>query len=156
MLNVQIRTAVGSDLDALSALALEAKAHWGYSAETMRGWHGQLRLAPPDLLAMRVHVAELDGAIAGFYALLPAGESWALEHLWVAPQYMQRGIGRVLLAHALKLAFAGGATKLTADADPNAEAFYASQGAIRAGDVPAPIAGDAGRVRPQMVFLPAS
>ena len=63
-----------------------------------------------------------------------------------------QGHGRELLAHALRTAAEGGATILTVDADPNAESFYLASGAKRTGTVPAPIAGQANRVRPQFMF----
>ncbi len=151
-----IRPAALDDLAALSALAVGAKAHWGYAPEVMQRWRDQLQISAADLNLMRIGVAVVDGAICGFYAMLPGEESWALEHLWVAPEAMHRGIGRALLAHALNLAFSDGATVVTTDADPNAEAFYRANGAVRVGEVAAPIAGDAKRVRPQLVFTAGS
>lgn len=45
-----------------------------------------------------------------------------------------------------------GAVEITVDSDPNAEAFYLACGASRRGKVPAPIAGEPHRVRPQLAF----
>jgi len=42
---------------------------------------------------------------------------------------------------------------VTVDADPNAESFYLACGADRCGEVPAPIRGEPGRVRPQLAFV---
>jgi hypothetical protein len=39
----------------------------------------------------------------------------------------------------------------TIDSDPNAEPFYLACGAERTGAIPAPIAGQPARVRPQLV-----
>ena len=93
-MNPLIRPAVEGDLAALSALAFDAKSHWGYAPEVMHGWRDQLQISATDLAAMHIGVAVVDGAICGFYALLPGGQSWALEHLWVAPLSMRRDIGR--------------------------------------------------------------
>lgn len=154
-MNPLIRPAVEGDLAALSALAFDAKSHWGYAPDVMHGWRDQLQISATDLAAMRIGVAVADGTICGFYALLPGEQAWALEHLWVAPRSMRRGIGRALLAHALDVAFGRGASVVTADADPHAEAIYCANGAVRVGVVAAPIAGDAARVRPQLVFTAA-
>lgn len=151
-MKLHIRPAVEGDLAALSALAFDAKSHWGYAPEVMLGWRDQLQISATDLVAMRIGVAVVDGAIGGFFALLPGRESWALEHLWVAPQRMHRGVGRGLLSHALETAFGQGAMAVTADADPNAEGFYRANGAVRVGEVAAPISGDAARIRPQLAF----
>jgi len=68
------------------------------------------------------------------------------------PQFMDRGIGRALVAHALETALRGGASSVTVDADPNAESFYLTCGAERCGEVPAPIPEQPERVRPQLAF----
>jgi len=65
---------------------------------------------------------------------------------------MGRRVGSALLAHALQLARAGGARELHIDADPHAEAFYVSHGAVRVAQVGAPIEGQPQRVRPQLVL----
>ena len=83
----------------------------------------------------------------------PGQSAWELDNLWVAPEFMRRGIGRSLLRHALGTAARGGAVEVTVDADPNAEAFYVSCGAIRRGEVAAPIRGEPARVRPQLAFV---
>jgi len=90
--------------------------------------------------------------VAGFYLVVPREPSWELEHLWVAPQFARRGIGRALLAHAVSTARACGASAVLIDADPNAEAFYLACGAARVGTVAAPIANDRARVRPQLAL----
>lgn len=150
--HVEIRRASASEAEKLSALALEAKAHWGYSPETIESWRDQLRISSANVASKPTYVGAIDEAIVGFYSLAPSEQAWELDNLWVAPQFMQRGLGRALLTHALDLAFRGGASSVIVDADPNAEAFYASCGAIRCGEVPAPISGQPNRVRPQLVF----
>src|SRR5260370_14767770 len=50
-------------------------------------------------------------------SLVPSTQSWKLDHLWVLPQFMDRGIGRALVAHALETAARGGASCVIVDAD---------------------------------------
>ena len=151
-LHVEIREAAPSEAAALSSLALEAKAHWGYSRETLESWKDQLEISSADVASRPTYVGSIGGNVVAFYSLAPSGTTWELDNLWVAPQFMNRGLGRALLAHALEAAFRGGASSVTVDADPNAESFYLSCGAIRYGEVPAPIAGQPNRVRPQLAF----
>ncbi len=148
--DLTIRPAIAAEVELLSTVARTSKAHWGYAKETLESWRDDLTLTAGDLDHMVVHVATIDGAIAGFYAIVPpAGENWSLEHFWVLPQYMHRGVGRALLAHALTTA---GDCSVAVDADPNAENFYLRCGARRVGEILAPIAGNSGRVRPQLIF----
>ena len=97
-------------------------------------------------------MAERDGAIAGFYSLAHVAGGWLLDDLWVSPAHMHHGVGRRLMEHALHAAAQAGARSLAVDADPNAEPFYLRCGALRRGEVAAPIEGQPGRVRPQLVF----
>ena len=76
---------------------------------------------------------------------------WELEHLWVHPDWLRRGIGRALLARHGSGRREGEAALLI-DADPHAEAFYLAAGAQRVGAVAAPIAGQPDRVLPRLLL----
>lgn len=149
---MNIRPAQPHEAEALSALARKSKSHWGYSSETIDSWKAQLSVSADAIASWPTFVAALEDEIAGFYALAPSGPHWSLEHLWVLPQYMGRGIGRALVAHALDTAARGGAVSVSVDGDPNAERFYLACGGKRCGEVPAPIPGAPQRVRPQFTF----
>ena len=151
-LHVEIRPAQVDEAAQLSALALEAKAHWGYPAETLESWRELLAISAAEVASKRVYVGLIDGEIVAFYSLAPSPMSWELDNLWVSPRFMHRGLGRELLAHALASARRAGAARITVDADPNAESFYVACGATRYGEVPAPIPGQPERVRPQLAF----
>lgn len=147
-----VRAAVEHEAELLSALAMRAKAHWGYSAEVLERWRSELTISPTTVRTKRTFVAVVDGEVVGFYSLAPSETSWHLDNLWVLPEFMHRGIGRALLSHALATALHGGAAEVTVDADPNAESFYLGCGAVRCGELSAPIPGQPGRVRPQLLF----
>jgi GNAT superfamily N-acetyltransferase len=149
-LALHIRQARASDAVTLSALAVAAKQHWAYSVEDIESWRRLLTVRQDDLVSKPAFVAELDGEVAGFYVLAPDGTMWELEHLWVSPPFMRRGVGRALLAHAALTARSGGASSIAIDADPNAEPFYLACGAAREGSIAAPIASNPARVRPQL------
>jgi ribosomal protein S18 acetylase RimI-like enzyme len=149
---VELRPATSDEAAVLSALAMQAKAHWGYPAEALERWRTELAVSPTAVRERPTVVAEVGSKVVGFYSLRPSGESWELFDLWVLPGFMRQGVGRALLSHALAIAARAGVTKVTVDADPNAESFYLQNGAIRFGEVPAPIPGQPGRVRPQLAF----
>jgi len=149
---MNIRPAQGHEAETLSALALKAKANWGYPADTIELWKQDLTVSAHTITSRPTFVAVLGNEIIGFYSLSPSHHSWKLDHLWVLPQFMDRGIGRALVAHALETAARGGASSVTVDADPNAESFYLACGADRCGEVPAPIPGQPERVRPQLAL----
>jgi GNAT superfamily N-acetyltransferase len=145
---VTLRRARPDEAGTLSELAFAAKAFWGYDQAFMRACRDELTLDPDDLARRHVVVAELDGAVAGFYSLdsdPPAGE---LGNLWVRPGSIGTGLGRVLWRDAMAAAAAAGFEHLTIDADPNAEGFYLRMGAERVGE--APSASIPGRLLPLM------
>ena len=150
---MNIRPAVESEAEVLSELVMRAKSHWGYSAEALEGWRPDLAVSPTNVRDGPAFVAVVGAEIVGFYSLRTSRTAWELDNLWVLPKFMHQGIGRALLAHALATAARGGATEVTVDADPNAESFYLERGAVRRGDVAAPIPGQPHRVRPQLAFL---
>jgi GNAT superfamily N-acetyltransferase len=119
----------------LTELAFAAKRSWGYPARWITLWNDLLTITPEIIQTNEVYAAVLaDAAIAGFYALLPDRPMPRLEHLWVLPALMGRGIGRALFAHALERASALGATQIQIESDPQAEGFYLRMGARRLGE----------------------
>jgi ribosomal protein S18 acetylase RimI-like enzyme len=151
-LALNIRPARESEAEQLTAFAMRSKAHWGYAAQTLDGWRTQLAISAAHMSECPTFVAVIGDDIAGFYCVRPHPAAWELDALWVSPDFMRRGVGRALLEHALDTAREGGATELTIDADPNAERFYLACGAVRCGEVAAPIDEDPERTRPQLAF----
>lgn len=150
--DLAVRPATARDTEALTRIALEAKAHWGYAPEQIERWRGDLTITALLLREADVQVAEIDGRPVAFYALERTEGGFELSHLWVSPAYMRQGIGRRLIEHAIASARRRGAVRITIDADPYAEPFYLACGAVRIGAVGAPIEGESHRVRPQMVL----
>ncbi|MBI3714900.1 MAG: GNAT family N-acetyltransferase [Betaproteobacteria bacterium] len=118
----------------------------------MNSWRETLRIAPEYIAANLLFVAEIDVEAAGFIAMVPGPSRWQLDHLWILPGYMRRGLGRSLVGYGMRAAMLAGAAEIFIDADPYAEKFYRSCGARRIGEVPAPIEGEPARVRPQMII----
>ena len=134
-----IRPATPTEADALTALSLRSKAHWGYDAAFMAKAAPHLVL-PPDLLAQgRIWVAtSADGPVTGVMALsTPDSDRRAdLVLLFVDPPAMGLGHGRALLRHALATAGAEGARHLRVLSDPHARSFYIAHGARQIGMAP--------------------
>jgi GNAT superfamily N-acetyltransferase len=151
----RIRRALEGEAAALTAIAVQAKAHWGYTGAQLAAWREELTILPGTVASCPTCVAENESGLVGFFCLAPAPIHWTLEHFWVLPSAMGKGVGRALLARAAALANEGGAQAIAIDADPNAEAFYLACGARRVGALSAPLVGQAQRVRPQLL-LPAA
>jgi GNAT superfamily N-acetyltransferase len=145
---IELRPACADELGLLNELAFRSKAHWGYPPAQMEAWRADLALSPAWVSKQWVHVALLDSEVVGVFAVIDEAGEWKLEHLWVEPKAMGKGVGRALLVAACKFARSCGASELTINADPNAAGFYAACGAILVGETPAPTALEASRVLP--------
>jgi GNAT superfamily N-acetyltransferase len=141
-MNLSVRRAEACDASALTAIAHAAKRHWGYPEAWVQRWRDALTLTPEYIAANACFVAADErGELLGFAALRQdAGEFW-IDHVWVLPAAMGRGIGRRLFEQCEEAARRAGATRLKIEADPNAEAFYARMGAHTVGRVPSPMDG---------------
>ncbi|HQR78018.1 MAG TPA: GNAT family N-acetyltransferase [Burkholderiaceae bacterium] len=146
---MRFRKARPDEAEFLTNLVMEAKAHWGYSAEQLEAWRPSLAVSAEQLWSQPAFVLEAD-SVVGFYSLHVVEGTCELDNLWVVPSEVGRGYGRKLLAHAVNVARSMGLRELLIDADPNAENFYVHCGATVAGAVPAPIEGQPGRTRPQL------
>ena len=130
---VQIREACPQDATRLTQIALAAKRHWGYPDRWMEIWREELTLRPDFIAANETYAAVVDGQSVGFYALTRKNDTLHLLHLWVLPDWMGRGIGRLLFFHAVERAKALGFRQFEIESDPNAEGFYQRMGARRVG-----------------------
>ncbi len=147
-----IRPAKPTEAALLTDLAIAAKGHWAYSEAQLAAWSGDIAISAESIRRQPTFVAENAGVVAGFYQLKMSDGLPELDHLWVSAEYMGCGFGKALLRHARQWLSVHGHREVAIDADPNAEAFYLSQGARRVGEIAAPIAGQPERVRPQLIL----
>jgi GNAT superfamily N-acetyltransferase len=130
---VQIVRAKPQDADALTQIAHAAKRHWGYPERWIQNWRDILTMRPEFIAANVTYCAMEDARAVGFYLLTNESDGLHLDHLWIAPHAMGRGIGRALFEHALEQTRRLGHPTLKIEADPNAEGFYTRMGARRVG-----------------------
>jgi GNAT superfamily N-acetyltransferase len=128
-----LRAAHESDLAVLSDLCLRSKAVWGYDAAFMEACRAELTLAPSDLQKASIQVAENGGLIVGVVQVAVTGATASLEKLFVAPDAMRSGTGRLLFAWAVEATRDRGARTLVIESDPGAADFYRRVGARDAG-----------------------
>jgi N-acetylglutamate synthase-like GNAT family acetyltransferase len=148
-----IRRATTDDACALTELTIRSKAHWGYDADFLRDARADLEFQPDKFLPdFHVYILEENGRMLGFCSLIPGDEGRTeLHDLFVAPDCIGKGFGKQLWDHALQVARSLGFRALVLTADPNAEPFYARQGAVRLGEKTSPVRPD--RRLPIMEFV---
>ena len=143
---MQLRSPDICECDALTALCLRSKAHWGYDAAFMKACMPVLTVTPGLLKAHTWQVATQGPDLLGVASVRPIGSTACLEKLFVEPGKMRNGTGGALMQWAISQARLSGAECITIEADPQAVAFYARFGARKIGEVPSDAI--AGRVLP--------
>src|SRR4051794_24614901 len=99
---MEILRAKPEDAERLTEIAFRAKRHWGYPERWIAKWTHLLTIEPRSIAEQETYTVSLDGALVGFYSLSPGPARMSLEHFWVVPDAMQRGVGRALFAHAVE------------------------------------------------------
>jgi predicted N-acetyltransferase YhbS len=139
---VRIRDARPDEAAGLTELALRSKGHWGYDEGALAVFSRELTLTPADLAEGNARVAEDEGAVVGFSTLSPQSRHLIeLQHLFVEPGELRRGIGSALFLDACAAARGLGFSTLVIQSDPNAAAFYKRLGATHLRDIASSIPG---------------
>ena len=118
-----IRLAKPEEREALEEVQRRASLALPQYREQLESHPDAIHLPPAQIANGQVMVAELDGRIAGFAALV-GGE---LDGLFVEPDLWRQGIGRVLVDEATHQARQRGLA-VTVIAEPGARGFYESCG----------------------------
>jgi GNAT superfamily N-acetyltransferase len=119
--------------ETMTAIAHAAKRHWGYPENWIAAWREILTMQPEFIGGNTAYCAVEDDRAIGFYVLKMEDDGLHLDHLWILPPVMGRGIGRALFEHAAAEASRRGMKRIKIEADPNAEGFYKRMGAVRVG-----------------------
>jgi N-acetylglutamate synthase-like GNAT family acetyltransferase len=150
---LRIRKATTEDAAALTTIAHDAKRHWGYPEHWIKHWQDDLTISPDFVAANQVYVAESEGTLLGFYAMIIRKDKAELEHMWVAPAHIGTGVGKELFIHAMQTAARRDISEVAILSDPNAEGFYRKMGAHSSGETIADIDGER-RVLPRLSVDP--
>jgi N-acetylglutamate synthase-like GNAT family acetyltransferase len=129
MHSVLIRPAVISERQALESLQRRASLNNPGDREVLLANPDAIELPPDQIAAGQVFVAERDGAMVGFSAVLPReDQEMDLDGLFVEPHLWGHGIGRLLVEYCVVFARAQGSAALHVVGNPHAEGFYRACG----------------------------
>ena len=118
-----------SDTKLLSEIAMISKSFWGYTKQQLDSLVDDLTVSEKLILETHTFNFLVEDKIVGFYILnQQQNNNCELEMLFVLPNFIGKGIGKQLLQHAFKKAKNLKVKTVALLADPNAVAFYTSQG----------------------------
>ncbi len=150
-----IRPAQTGEAESLTQIAHDAKRHWGYPEHWLKAWQDDLTILPDFVDRNPVYVAEIEGKVVGFYALILGNDKGELDHLWVAPSHIGTGVGKELFLHAMQTAAKRNLGEVEILSDPNAEGFYQKMGAHRIAEDVSELDGQK-RTLPRLTIDPKS
>jgi GNAT superfamily N-acetyltransferase len=131
-----VRDAEPRERAALEELQRRASLHNPGDRAALLAHPDAIRLPAWQFEHRLVRVAERDGAIAGFAVLLaPEDGACELDGLFVEPERMRGGVGRLLVQDAERIARARGAAAIGVVANTHALAFYERLGFAGAEEV---------------------
>jgi len=119
-----LRFARPDERAALEALQRRATLMWEEYRPYLMANPDVMELPLAHLQEGWVRVAEWQGRVLGFAVLLPKSDFLELDGLFVEPDFWRRGVGRALIADALKTARRDKAAAIETVANPRAEGFY--------------------------------
>jgi len=147
---IRLRDARQDELQSLTELCLRSKAIWGYDAAFMAACRIELTLRLDDLRSTYLRVAESDTAVVGVAQVKVVDADADLLKLFVEPDQLKSGIGRLLFGRVADQARRAGALRIIIEADPGAVPFYQRMGARRAGSSPS--GSIPGRMLPRLIL----
>ena len=134
-----IRQAKIQEAEILTKISFDSKEYWGYPIEFYEIWSNELTISSDYIENNDVFVFENDGTIVGYYSIVELkddiqvsgiriSKGYWLEHMFVEPLSIGKGIGKKLFTHLQKRCGSRGINKLGILADPNSRSFYEKMG----------------------------
>jgi len=118
----------------LRDILIKSKGYWGYSAEQLAIWRSNLVFEKKYISNNTVKLIIEDTKIIGFFAITRTKED-KLDHLWLLPEVIGKGIGNFAFKQILKECQALGISEFFIISDPDAQGFYKKKGAKQVGEV---------------------
>ncbi|QDQ02850.1 GNAT family N-acetyltransferase [Lysinibacillus fusiformis] len=136
------RRAQIGDSSILSNIAYKSKAYWGYTEDFIQKCKDTdaLTVTKEYIEKNSVYLVESDNEIVAFYSF-DINEK-KLDALFIEPDYIGKGLGKIIWEHLLNKAKELELNEFTIDSDPNAEGFYLKMGAENIGSTPSTVFPD--------------
>jgi N-acetylglutamate synthase-like GNAT family acetyltransferase len=124
-MNCDIIKAISSDAEFLTDLTFKSKAYWNYSKKQLEHWKDELTISEDYIINNTVYKLTFNKVIVGYYSFIDErSDCIKLDNLFIHPNYIGKGLGKLLLEHCIVNAKEKNINLITLDSDPNAKQFY--------------------------------
>lgn len=122
------------EIPRINAIIAASKSIWKYDERYLKAAI-PLLLINKDWISQHAGYSLYEDDLEGFMGIEAIDDHWHLEHLWIAPNSMRKGLGRKAIDYARELARNAGIQEIYLFPDPPAEGFYEKLGAIYTGKI---------------------
>lgn len=147
-----IRKAEITDASRLTEISFESKHYWNYPDEYFEIWRQELTITEEYIRNNNVFVAFKNKSLIGYASLsevkedfmagqVPVSKGFWLEHMFVIPKYIGKGVGRGLFLAISNECQKSKIPIINIFADPNATGFYEKMNCVFQGETPSSIPG---------------
>lgn len=145
-----IRPARISDCETLTNLAVKSESYWGNSSDFMENFKSIYKVTEDFINNNPTFLIQEDENILGFYGLLLKKNETSLEYLFIEPQSIGKGYGKILWNHMIKNCENLGVESFEIVTSPEAKDFYTKLGANPCGEVDSLVIK--GRKIPRLIY----
>lgn len=147
---MHIRKAQACEADILTDIAVRSESYWGFDPDFMSNFKSIYRVTEKFINKNPTFVIEENDRIIGFYGVSNCGSDTELEYLYVGPEHIGKGIGKLMWNHLIVHCKDNSIDRITFVTSPQAVGFYTKQGAVQVGEVESLVRK--GRMVPRFIY----
>lgn len=119
-----------NDCKKLTDIAITSKRNWGYTDNQMKLWEDELIIKPDYINQNIVYKIFAENDLIGFYSIKFNSDynSYELEHLWLLPEFTQKGFGRAIFNNVIENLNQINQSSFIVISEPNSNKFYEKMG----------------------------
>ncbi len=145
-----IRRAKKEEAKRLFDIAINSEAYWDYDNDYMNLFKKKYKVTEEFINKNSTYLIEDNKIILGFYGLVINDKVALLEYLYIEPDSIGHGYGKLLWNHMIDVCKKKDIKKIELVTSPHAKEFYIKMGARPVGQVESPVIQ--GRKIPKLIY----
>jgi N-acetylglutamate synthase-like GNAT family acetyltransferase len=132
---LNIRSAKVDEYEILTNIAIESESFWDYGSDHIEKFKSVYKVTEEFISNNSTFVIEKDGNIVGFYGFIIENNVHSLEYLYIEPQYINKGYGKLLWNHVVENCDKNSIKGFSIVTSPQTKEFYTKMGAVQVGEI---------------------
>jgi N-acetylglutamate synthase-like GNAT family acetyltransferase len=132
---INIRSAKLDEYEILTNIAIESESFWDYGSDHIEKFKSVYKVTEEFISNNSTFVIEKDGNIVGFYGFIIENNVHSLEYLYIEPQYINKGYGKLLWNHVVENCDKNSIKGFSIVTSPQTKEFYTKMGAVQVGEI---------------------